>query len=115
MNDSAHYHREARPSATEQDASLDELFDLLRDDRRRTVLSVLDGRDSPIDVSTLARAVADSRHDDPSDEAIEDVRVTLHHVHLPKLAAASLVDYDRDARTVDRPGSGFTGVSIDVE
>lgn len=114
MSNSAH-HRKAQSSAIEPDASLDELFGVLREERRRTVLSVLAGRSGPLDVRELARAVAERGHDDPSDEVVEDVHVTLHHVHLPKLAAVSLVDYDRDARTVNRPGDGFAGVPIDIK
>lgn len=115
MSNSAHHHWESGQRAAEQDASADDVFEVLRKERRRTVLSVLRNRDSPTDVGALARAVADARTGDPGDETVEEVHVALHHVDLPKLDAVDLVDHDRDADKVGLPGDDFAGVPIDIE
>lgn len=81
----------------------DELFDLLRVERRRALLRYLDGLDdqdgSPL--SELASAVA-AETGDPGFESGREHRlaISLHQVHLPKLDAAGVLDYDVEARTV---------------
>lgn len=109
---------ETRASASDYRLSVDDLFDVLVESRRRTVLAVLTDRRSPMAVETLARAVAEREHDDismaPSESAVEDVHVTLHHVHLPKLDESRLVDYDRNERTV-APTDVADEVPIDLE
>lgn len=84
--------------------SLNTVFDLLRDARRRFVLYYLfsiDGdvaeREAVVDaISTYERAGADS--DDYPDP--ETVRIELHHSHLPQLAEAGVIDYDRRQGTI---------------
>ncbi|MFC6835640.1 DUF7344 domain-containing protein [Halomarina ordinaria] len=77
---------------------------LLTNHRRRYVLSYLDERaGEPVSVDALAsqviarELVMGSGSVDP-----DSVEVTLAHVHLPKLAAAGVIEYDRDAATVRR-------------
>lgn len=65
--------------------------------RRRVVLSVLTDRDGPTTRAALARAVAARETGGdaaPDAETVEALRVSLHHVHLPKLRGAGLVAYD---------------------
>lgn len=92
------------------EASLTELYDALADDRRRTMLSILTGRSTPVDVTTLARTVAARETgmavDDVADETAERVEHALYHVHLPKLADADVVSYDRDRSTVELANDG---------
>lgn len=65
--------------------------------RRRAVLGILESRYGPQGRDDLAREVAvREAGEEPSTEAVEEVLVTLHHVHLPKLEHAGLVDYDAD-------------------
>jgi DNA-binding transcriptional ArsR family regulator len=79
---------------------LAETIDCLADEQRRTVLAVL-GREGAASRRTLARAVSEREADgEPSPDAVEDALVTLHHVHLPKLADAGLVEYDAETGTV---------------
>ncbi|WP_248515264.1 DUF7344 domain-containing protein [Salinarchaeum laminariae] len=69
---------------------------LLMDERRRTVLSVLAGYRTAVDLSTVATEVA-HREDgcDASDAtSVDRIRVTLHHMHLPKLESHGIVEYD---------------------
>lgn len=77
--------------------SIDDLIAALANGRRRTVLSHLIRRCEPVDVESLARAVA-AREADASDESLDEaldaVRTSLVHVHLPRLRDAGLIGYD---------------------
>ncbi|MFC4551174.1 MULTISPECIES: DUF7344 domain-containing protein [Halorussus] len=88
----------------EEAASLDVLFEALADSRRRHVLSILLDRPTPLDVETLARAVAAreavATAADPPDDVVRRVQVSLHHVHLPKLADTGVVEYDYERGAV---------------
>jgi hypothetical protein len=78
-------------------------FEVLADDHRRTALAVLGERDGPVGLDALARAVAARVATESTDErptATRRIAITLHHHHLPKLAAAGLVEYDATTRTV---------------
>jgi len=71
-------------------------YELLANDRRRHTLDVLADRDLPLTLDEIAEAVA-AREVDATDSrpgTLKDVKITLHHVHLPKLAEADVVDYD---------------------
>lgn len=71
--------------------------DLLVHARRRQTLRVLVDRDTPLELTALADAVAER-----SDEVVDptEVAVSLHHVHLPKLAAHGVVEYDTESNRV---------------
>lgn len=118
MSNSANPYPESRAGTTDDESSVDELFDVLTEARRRSVLSILEGRRTSMDVEELAHAVAVRENGVDSDRVAEttvhEVHVTLHHVHLPKLDEATLVNYDRDDRTV-APIDTTDAVSIDVE
>jgi len=107
----------ARSSATDE-PSVDDLFDVLTAERRRRVLSILVGRDAPVAVEALAEDVAAQEEDvaavTVSESTTREVHVSLHHVHLPKLDEAALVDYDRDGRTVTATVTS-DAVPIDIE
>lgn len=90
-----------RSDAMARDVSRDELFEILASERRRTVVSVLADREPPVGVDALARAVAE-RGGDP-----ESVRVSLYHIHLPKLDAVGLITFDPGRRTVTRVADGL--------
>ncbi|ESP89633.1 hypothetical protein [Candidatus Halobonum tyrrellensis] len=77
---------------------IDTLLTAMADPTRRRVL----GRLEPLDAGrTLA---VDDLFDDGDDDAD---RLRLRHVHLPKLAEADLVDWDREAARI--------GVGADFE
>ncbi|WP_408958682.1 hypothetical protein [Natrinema sp. 74] len=82
----------------EEADDLDRLFEALADERRRTVLSVLENQYHPIATETLARDVAaqegDTTEREVSDDRVEEVQASLVHVHLPMLNEATLVSYD---------------------
>lgn len=84
--------------------SSDALFDALADQRRRYVLSCLRKGRNPMAVADLAGEVAarenGSSIDEIPPEMIEQAYASLCHSHIPKLADANLVAYDRDRGTV---------------
>ena len=82
--------------------SLDEAYGLLADRNRRIVIATLLGSDNSTPVDALVNDVLAC-----IDVSIGDVAETrthvatqLHHVHLPKLADAGLVEWDRDHEVV---------------
>jgi hypothetical protein len=78
-----------------------EQYDLLSDERRRTVLAALQRLDVPVDLSTLATEIA--ARDGPgtlNGETEEQVKITLHHNHLPKMADLGVLDYDPESNRI---------------
>lgn len=76
--------------------SVDERLMLLSNPYRRSVLGLLEGTSGPVALEDLAERVAS----DVDDGQYTDVRISLHHNHLPKLDSHGVVDYDQTARTV---------------
>lgn len=73
------------------------------DERRRAVLSAIESRAEPVVMEDLARAVvATDGGEDAAPDAPRSAVVRLHHVDLPKLDEAGLVEYDSDEGTVVR-------------
>lgn len=97
---------------------VDELFGLLANERRQALISVLATRDGPVDVDELTRAIAaletstDATDVDEAD--LRRVRLTLHHVHLPKMADRGVISYDRNRRMVAL-ADGLIETSLDVD
>ena len=94
-NDTTTYPTLASLTETERHA-------LLSSTRRRLTLSILADRTTPIELPELAKSVADREVGLDADDGddLERVKVSLHHVHLPKLMAYDLVDYAPDERLV---------------
>lgn len=88
-----------RPS-TPDETSLDELFALLANERRRRIVYFFEQSDVDVrHLDDLAEAVSWETAGSES-----EVRTELHHVHLPKLAAFGAVTYDAQAGTVRYEG-----------
>lgn len=77
--------------------STDTVLALLADRRRRRVLDYL--RDHGAGSASLEELVSHLAGDDGS-PARERLGLSLRHVHLPKLAEAGVLDYDREAGRV---------------
>lgn len=75
-------------------------FDLLRDARRRGVLYTVErnGRTSVDEISKRISAWGSTRNEGSTPT---DVKTSLVHSHLPKLADAGVIEYDREADTVE--------------
>ena len=87
--------------ADENDADVSAAFDLLSNARRRGVLYAV-SRDGSATVAELAERIAtwQDGHHSP-----KEVRTSLVHAHLPKLADAGVVEYDHEQGVVE-PTSG---------
>ncbi|APW96597.1 hypothetical protein CHINAEXTREME_01895 [Halobiforma lacisalsi AJ5] len=87
-----------------------EHYELLRDPRRVRLLEVLEERSeagatpSPTELAAalLERETDESdESDEPVDERRRDLRISLVHDHLPRLADHGIVGWDRDRNAVD--------------
>lgn len=90
----------------ERVVSLDDVFDVLGNSRRRHVLYAFQER-SEWSVDDLARRIA-ARETDSSEAAVDEtdrrrVHTSLHHVHIPLLREHDVVTYDAASKHV-RPG-----------
>lgn len=86
-----------------QKLSPDEVFELLANHRRRYVLHYLRLAESNVtEFEPLIEWVVDHLDDQnaPREEQYEQLETSLHHVHLPQLAASGVVDYDWRSRTI---------------
>ncbi|PSP49506.1 hypothetical protein BRC67_10995 [Halobacteriales archaeon QH_3_68_24] len=82
----------AAESAEEETAAelpLDQVFEILKNKRRRTVLRYLKGRDGPVALGDLAEEVAAVENDTPVAQVTSRERkcayVGLYQCHLPKM------------------------------
>ena len=112
MNESSHPQSET--------ATVDSLIGAFSNESNRCVLSYL--REEPgtaVSLDELARYV-DRNRSGVDRESPDRTAIYLHHVSLPKLAAAGVVDYDHHSKTItcqDHPvlERGFLGSLIDSE
>lgn len=85
--------------------AFDTLLDLCRHQHRRIVLATFAEEKRRLTVNDLTKSVLKYNHQMPvtevSGEVLEEVEQTLHHLHLPKLAAAGVVEYDPDRGLVE--------------
>lgn len=96
--------------------SADVLFDLLANERRRHLLSALEERgDERVTFEELVDAVTAAEWPEPGPATHrERVVIDLHHVHLPKLADAGLIELDPVAGTVRYDGSPMVARLLEI-
>lgn len=90
-------------------ASLDTIFDLMSEERRRYVLYYLEQQSDAVPVSDVAEQVAAWENNPDSAPGGLDqyygLQVDLMHNHLPKAAELAYIEYDPDEQTVELTGS----------
>lgn len=78
----------------------DAVCDLLSHEYRRICIVCLATNDQLLTLDRLANEIASYEHKTDSTEipplAIQQIQVALDHTHLPRLAAANVIAYDRD-------------------
>lgn len=88
------------PDAGSPEISPDLVFDILSSQRRRMVLFYLRQLDGMAQVNEIAKEIASMENDLPVEELTRQqkkrVYVSLYQTHLPKLAQAGIIDYDRE-------------------
>jgi hypothetical protein len=82
-----------------------ELCATVADEHRRAVLRVLP--DDALAFDTLAEEVAHQMQPDGGPDHRRHVRISLHHVHLPKLDEAGLIEYDTEQMRVRDVSEGL--------
>lgn len=84
--------------------------------RRQVAVRALAQLEAPTDIDRLARAVTAEFVGEVAPDApvIDDVATRLHHVDLPILARAEVIDYDARARRVEAVSTGVLPVPVTV-
>ncbi|SIR15697.1 hypothetical protein SAMN05421858_1634 [Haladaptatus litoreus] len=90
-------------------ASLNTIFDLLSEKRRRYVLYYLEEQGESVPVDELVETVADwessaSGNDIPADK-FREVEISLVHTDLPKTANVEFIEYDVNEKMVKINGT----------
>lgn len=84
--------------------SPDDVFEILSNARRRTMIHYLHQQHGHADLSDIADHIAaweyDTTHDQITSDQRRRVYISLYQTHLPKLAEYGIVDYDEDEKTV---------------
>lgn len=102
---------------SEFSTTFDSVLDLCQHQHRRIVLGLLAEEQQPLTLNDLIQAILKYNHQTSITEAPEDViaeiRLSLHHVHLPKLASEGLITDDPDRQLVE-PTEQFEEVQSTV-
>lgn len=85
--------------------TFDTTVELCGDVSRRIILAALAAEQRSLTVNTLREAILTyTRHSpviDASEEIRTETRVSLHHVHIPKLESAGVIEYDSERQLVE--------------
>lgn len=96
--------RDTDGDADSPELTVDEVFDILRNSRRRAVISYLFENDGQASVKELTQHVASDEYDVPLGETTPDqhkrVYTALYQCHLERLDDFGVVDFDRDEKQV---------------
>ncbi|WP_276257842.1 DUF7344 domain-containing protein [Haloglomus litoreum] len=89
--------------------SPDRILSAVANEHRRAILNSLDNAPGKaLEYDALVDCVADRVRDEDAERASHEhrqrVRIALHHIHLPKLDAAGIVDYETEAGNVQFVG-----------
>ena len=95
-----------KAGAAPEPLSKTEIFDVLRNQRRRFVLQYLKRGSTPVELGDLATQVAaweyDAATEDVTSAQRKRVYTTLQQTHLPRMDEAGIVAYDADQGTIER-------------
>ena len=90
---------------SEDSIAFDSVLDLCQNQHRRIVLGMLAEEQRSLTLNDLTKAVLKYNHQTPITEASADVlteiRLSLSHIHLPKLVAEGLINYDPERQLVE--------------
>lgn len=73
------------------------LYELLADHQRRVLLQCLRNTEASLSTSTLVTELTQGDGREPSEKDVE-AEIAVHHIHLPKLADAGVIEYDQSAQ-----------------
>ena len=90
---------------SETHSTVGSVFDLCQHQHRRIVLALLAAERQSLTLNDLTQTVLEYNHQALPTEVSEDVpteiRLSLHHIHLPKLASDGPITYDPDRQLVE--------------
>ncbi|WP_339104161.1 hypothetical protein [Haloterrigena salinisoli] len=88
-----------------EDTSVDAILELLSHQRRRAVLDLLLTHDQLLTTTDIRNEIVEREQDTeiteiPSEQVMQ-VHISLHHVHIPKLAEEGVINYDSNRNLVE--------------
>lgn len=93
---------------SEDSIAFGSVLDLCRHQHRRIVLGALAEEQRALTLNDLTKTILKHNHQTALREASEgvltEIRHSLHHVHLPKLASKGLITYDTERQLVKPTG-----------
>lgn len=91
-----------RDQSVPVDHQASRVFDVLSDEWRRMALSYLVEQDSSVNVDALVDQLVTETDTASREVDWPQLELMLHHAHLPKMADAGLIEYDRAAAVVEK-------------
>lgn len=92
-------------TAEGESVSLDVMFEVLKNSRRRMVLDYLEGREGQVKLSELADQVTAAENETDVDSITSTERkrvyVGLYQFHLPKMDDMGIIEFDQDRGSVE--------------
>lgn len=90
---------------SEDSIAFDSVLDLCQNQHRRIILGTLAEEQRSLTLNDLTQAVLKYNHQTPitevSNDVLTEIRLSLYHVHLPKLASEGLINYDLERQLVE--------------
>ncbi|MFB1065030.1 hypothetical protein [Natrinema sp. H-ect4] len=90
---------------SEESSTFDSVLNLCQHQHRRIVLGLLAEEQRSLTLNDLTQAVLKYNHQTSITEASEDVlteiRLSLYHIHIPKLVSKGLINYDSERELVE--------------
>ncbi|QSW98962.1 DUF7344 domain-containing protein [Haloterrigena alkaliphila] len=90
---------------SEASSTFDSVLDLCHHQHRRIVLGLLAAEQRSLTLNDLTQAVLKHNHQTSitavSEDVLTEIRLSLYHVHLPKLASEGIITYDPDRQLVE--------------
>lgn len=86
-------------------SSFESILTVCQNRRCRIVLQILTKEQQPLTLNEVTEAVFKNSHQTPNIEVSEDIlseiKLSLYHVHLPKLSSEGFVNYDSKRQLVE--------------
>lgn len=87
-----------------ENLSLDRMFDLLANQRRRELLVALSKYATPISLPRLADEITEAEYGVPSEQRPKErhrIYMSLYHTHVPKLEDSHVVSYTQSDDSIE--------------
>lgn len=110
----------AETESTEPTLSKDELFEILKNQRRRDALHFLKVNEGAVNLSDMSEYIAAKENgidiNALSSSQRKRVYIGLYQCHLPKMASFGVIDFDKDRGTIAlRPAAKLLDSYLDDE